>query len=78
MNIRQIKDASDCVPLCVSQNLYLKPIAKFNISVTLPTSIMSKTFIFNSEIIDKLREIILPNKYIVLKVSSVKCYVLTI
>ena len=36
MNTSLISDLSDIVPLCPQTNLYLKPIAKVNVSVTLP------------------------------------------
>jgi len=36
MNTSLISDLSDAVPLCEKLNLYLKPIAKVNISVALP------------------------------------------
>jgi len=36
MNTSLISDLSDAIPLCSQSNLYLKPIAKVNVSVSLP------------------------------------------
>lgn len=67
MNIQTIKNVSDCVPLYLPHSLYLKPFAKFNISVGLPQTVTGKT-ISNWDVMEKLRKIILPDQFSVLKV----------
>jgi arginine/serine-rich splicing factor 17 len=49
--------------------LYLKPTAKFNVSVALPSAITGKS-ISNYEIMEKMRQMILPEKFSLLKVSK--------
>lgn len=71
MNIQTINNVSDCVPLYLPHSLYLKPRAKFNISVQLPVAITGKT-ISNWDCMENLRNLITPDKFSVLKVS-VKC-----
>lgn len=66
--IQTIQDVSDCVPLYLPHSLYLKPSAKFNVSVALPNAITGKT-ISNYEVMEKMRQMILPDKFSVLKVS---------
>lgn len=69
MNIQTIKNVSDCVPLYLPHSLYLKPLARFNISVQLPTSITGKT-ISNWDVMENLRKMISPEQFSVLKVSD--------
>lgn len=66
--IQTIQDVSDCVALYLPHSLYLKPSAKFNVSVALPNAITGKT-ISNYEVMEKMRQMILPDKFSVLKVS---------
>ncbi|XP_050089369.1 A-kinase anchor protein 17A [Anopheles aquasalis] len=67
--IQTIQDVNDCVPLYLPHSLYLKPLAKFNISVALPATITGKT-ISNFDVMEKMRQMILPDKFSVLKVSK--------
>lgn len=70
MNVQTIKNVSDCVPLYLPHSLYLKPSAKFNVSVQLPVAITGKT-ISNWDVMENLRKMISPdNKFAVLKVSG--------
>lgn len=69
MNIQTINHVSDCVPLFTHQSLYLKPSAKFNITVSLPEAITGKT-ISNWDAMESLRKMIAPDKFSVLKVSG--------
>lgn len=70
MNVQTIKNVSDCVPLYLPHSLYLKPSAKFNVSVQLPVAITGKT-ISNWDVMENLRKMISPdNKFAVLKVSE--------
>lgn len=64
------QNTSDTVLLYLPQQLYLKPIAKLNISLQLPRKTMGKS-ISNWEAMDKLRYIIKPEQFISLKVSKV-------
>lgn len=68
MNIQTIEDVSDCVPLYLPHSLYLKPIAKLNVSVALPSKITGKN-ISNFDIMERMRSIILPDRFSVLRVS---------
>ncbi|XP_053670097.1 serine/arginine repetitive matrix protein 2 [Anopheles nili] len=67
--IQTIQDVNDCVPLYLPHSLYLKPLAKFNISVALPATITGKT-ISNYDVMEKMRQMILPDKFSLLKVSK--------
>ena len=69
MNIQTVYNVSDCVPLYLPHSLYLKPIAKFNASVALPSQITGKS-ISNYEVMEKMRQMILPDKFSMLKVSK--------
>lgn len=70
MNIQTIKNVNDCVPLYLPHSLYLKPNAKFTISVALPPPVPGKTTISNWDVMEKLRQIILPDVFSILKVSK--------
>lgn len=72
MNIQTIKNVSDCVPLYLPHSLYLKPYAKFNISVALPQSTITGKTISNLDVMEKLRQMILPEQFSVLKVNKKK------
>lgn len=71
MNVFQIcHNTSDVVPLYLPQQLFLKPIAKLNISIQLPQyKIMGKT-ISHWELMEKLRTYIHPDEFTVLKVTK--------
>lgn len=68
MNIQNIKNVSDCVPLYLPHSLYLKPSAKLNVSVQLPAAVPGKT-ISNWDVMESLRKMIKPDEFQVLKVS---------
>lgn len=70
INIQNIQNVSDCVPLYLPHSLYLKPVARMNISVALPNNKMGKS-ISNLDIMDKLSSALKPDKFLVLKVSEV-------
>lgn len=67
MNIQTIKHVSDCVPLYLPHSLYLKPNARFNISVSLPPTVTGKS-ISSFDAMENLRKMIAPDKFSVLKV----------
>uniref|UniRef100_A0A7G3A7W5 Putative a-kinase anchor protein 17a n=1 Tax=Lutzomyia longipalpis TaxID=7200 RepID=A0A7G3A7W5_LUTLO len=69
MNIQTIRNVSDCVPLYLPHSLYLKAIARINISVSLPPAVVGKT-ISNWDVMEKLRSMIEPETFSVLKVSK--------
>ncbi|KAB0800319.1 hypothetical protein PPYR_06059 [Photinus pyralis] len=62
-------NTSDAVPLYLSQQLYLKPIARLNISVQLPQKKMGKS-ISNWEVMEQLRYMIKPETFTLLKVTN--------
>lgn len=62
-------DTSDSVPLYLPQQLYLKPIARLNISLQLPSRMLGKS-VSNWEAMEKLRSMIKPEKFITLKVTK--------
>ncbi|CAF4057888.1 unnamed protein product, partial [Adineta steineri] len=60
-NISQCKDLSERGDLCESLHMYLKPIARINISVPIPPTMrVAGSTISTWEIMDKIRELILP------------------
>lgn len=67
INIQTIENVADCVPLYLPHSLYLKPVAKLNISVALPSNKMGKN-ISNLDIMEKLGQALKPDKFLVLKV----------
>ncbi|XP_020813119.1 A-kinase anchor protein 17A isoform X1 [Drosophila serrata] len=69
INIQTIENVSDCTPLYLPHSLYLKPVAKMQISVSLP-AIKSGKSVSNLEIIDKLGVELKPDKFLLLKVSK--------
>nr|CAD7396227.1 unnamed protein product [Timema cristinae] len=71
MNVFQTcSDIVDAVPLSASQRLYLKPIARFNISVQLPQTKRPGKTISNWEVMEKMKSMITPEEFTVLKVSK--------
>ncbi|XP_070142521.1 A-kinase anchor protein 17A isoform X3 [Drosophila kikkawai] len=66
---QSIENVSDCTPLYLPHSLYLKPVAKMQISVSLPT-IKSGKSVSNLEIMDKLGVELKPDKFLLLKVSK--------
>ncbi|KAF9796868.1 hypothetical protein SFRURICE_015850 [Spodoptera frugiperda] len=70
MNIQVCRDSSDATALYLPQRLYLKSFAKINISVQLPSHKVHGKSISNWELMEKLRKMILPDNFSVLKVSK--------
>ncbi|CAK1542356.1 unnamed protein product [Leptosia nina] len=70
MSIQVCRDTSDAVALYLPQRLYLKPFAKLNISVQLPTHKVHGKSISNWELMEKLRKMIQPDGFSMLKVSK--------
>ncbi|XP_052835567.1 A-kinase anchor protein 17A isoform X2 [Drosophila gunungcola] len=68
-NIQSIENVADCTPLYLPHSLYLKPLAKMQISVSLP-SIKSGKSVSNLEIMDKLGAELKPDKFLLLRVSK--------
>ncbi|KAK9744586.1 hypothetical protein QE152_g7625 [Popillia japonica] len=60
---------ADAVPLYLPQQLYLKPMAQLTITIHLPSKLVGKV-ISNWELMEKLRSLITPDEYSVLKVSK--------
>lgn len=71
MNVFQIcNNTTDIIPLYLPQQLFLKPIAKIQISIHLPQyKIMGKT-VSHWEIREKLKNIINPEEFTILKVTK--------
>ena len=63
-------DTSDAVELCESHGLFLKPVAKLNISVQLPQLKSPGASLSNWEVMEKLKRMIKPDHFLVLKVSE--------
>jgi len=61
-------DTSEAVELLEAQGLYLKPVAKLNISVQLPQLKSPGSSISNWEVMEKLKKMIKPDSFLVLKV----------
>lgn len=68
MNIQTIRNVEDCKALYLPHSLYLKPVAKIHMSVALPSAITGKT-ISNWDVMEKLRNLVLPDTFSVLRVS---------
>jgi splicing factor, arginine/serine-rich 17 len=67
--IQTIQNVADCQPLYLPHSLYLKPTAKINISVSLPANVTSGQTISNYEVMEKIRHMISPEKFSILKVG---------
>lgn len=71
MNVFQsCSDLSDVKPLSSSLSLYLKPVARINISVLIPKSKKTGKTISNWEIIDQLKKWSQPEVFTCIKVSK--------
>ncbi|XP_062124667.1 A-kinase anchor protein 17A [Drosophila sulfurigaster albostrigata] len=70
INIQTIENVADCSPLYLPHSLYLKPLAKMQISVALPEKIKTGKSVSNLEIMEKLSAELKPDKFLVLKVSK--------
>ncbi|CAF3819281.1 unnamed protein product [Rotaria sordida] len=67
-NITQCKDLSERVDLCEALRMYLKPIARINISVPIPPTMrVAGSTMSTWEIMDKIRELILPDDFVFLR-----------
>ncbi|XP_065348221.1 A-kinase anchor protein 17A isoform X2 [Cloeon dipterum] len=67
---RSCSDTSDIVPLNTSQHLYLKPIARMNISVQLPQMKAPGKSISSWEVMERLKKMAKPEKFSILKVTK--------
>ena len=61
-------DTSEALELFEPQGLYLKPIAKLNVSVQLPQMKVPGKSISNWEVMEKIKHMVRPQQFIVLKV----------
>jgi len=68
--IQACGDTKDCVDLFRPQRLYLKPIARINVSVQLPQLKKSGAKISNWEVMEKIKEMARPYTFPVFKVSK--------
>lgn len=69
MNIQSCRNTADAVPLYLPQGLYLKPIVKIHMSVSLP-NIKSGKSVSNWEVMEKMRFMIEPDKFTILKATN--------
>ncbi|XP_053483804.1 A-kinase anchor protein 17A [Ictalurus furcatus] len=65
-----VHDASESVLLCRDYNLYLKPIAKMTISVSLPQLKMPGKSISNWEVMERLKSMVHPEQFSSLRISK--------
>lgn len=70
--MQTIQNAADLVLLYQPLNLYLKPSSNLTITITFPTNIAAGKAISNFDVMDKLRQMILPDSFSILKVSFMK------
>lgn len=70
IHIQTIENVADCSPLYLPHSLYLKPLAKMQITVALPSKIKTGKSVSNLEIMEKLSAELKPDKFLVLKVST--------
>ena len=68
--IQTCGDTKDCVDLFRPQGLYLKPIARINVSVQLPALKKAGAKISNWEVMEKVKEMARPFTFPVFKVSK--------
>ena len=68
--IQSCGDTKDCVDLFRPQGLYLKPIARVNVSVQLPALKKAGAKISNWEVMEKVKEMARPFTFPVFKVSK--------
>ena len=68
--IQSCGDTKDCVDLFRPQGLYLKPIARVNVSVRLPALKKAGAKISNWEVMEKVKEMARPFTFPVFKVSK--------
>lgn len=65
-----VHDASESVLLCEEFNLYLKPIAKMTISVSLPQLKLPGKSISNWEVMERLKSMVNPEQFSSLRISK--------
>ncbi|CAG9818384.1 unnamed protein product [Phaedon cochleariae] len=63
-------NTSDLVPLYLPQQLYLKPIARLNMSLQLPNVKKLGKSVSHWEIMDKIRALVKPDEFTILKVTK--------
>ncbi|EEC08000.1 splicing factor, arginine/serine-rich 17A, putative, partial [Ixodes scapularis] len=68
--IQTCRDTSDAVELCESLGLYLKTVARLNVSIQLPQMKTPGKSISNWEVMEKLRQAIRPEEFTTLKISK--------
>ena len=69
-NISVCEDTSEAIELCETQGLYLKPVAKINISAQLPQLKTPGKTISNWEVMEKVKQMIRPDTFLSLKVIT--------
>ena len=70
MSIIQVSELLDCVDLFPPQGLYLKPIARINVSVQLPQLEKAGAKISNSRVVERIKEMARPYTIPVYKVCE--------
>ncbi|XP_058249258.1 A-kinase anchor protein 17A [Hemibagrus wyckioides] len=65
-----VHDASESVLLCREYNLYMKPIAKMTISVSLPQLKLPGKSISNWEVMERLKSMVHPEQFSSLRISK--------
>lgn len=70
--MQTIQNAADLVILYQPLNLYLKPSSNLTITITFPSNVAAGKAISNFDVMDKLRQMILPDNFSILKVSPTK------
>lgn len=68
MNMQTIQNGADLVLLYQPLNLFLKPNANLTITISFPTDVSAGKSISNFDVMDKLRQMILPDNFSLLKV----------
>ncbi|KAH8025668.1 hypothetical protein HPB51_010752 [Rhipicephalus microplus] len=69
-SIQTCRDTSDAVELCAPLGLYLKAIARLNVSIQLPQMKTPGRSISSWEVMEKLRQTIKPDEFTTLKISK--------
>ena len=69
-NMSACNDTTDALELFEPQGVWLKPIAKLNVSVQLPQLKTPGKSISNWEVMEKVRHLIKPDQFIILKVAK--------
>lgn len=70
MNMQTIQNSADLTQLYAPLNLFLKPNANLTITITLPSNVATGKSISNFDVSDKLRQMVLPDTFSILKVSN--------